>query len=255
VPSVTWRQAQGGRGSRRAHLQGVTRSWPKRPGGMRCGRSRDDSRGHRPAGVAPTAVAQHASGARRLLVVRTHRRAALPPRPGSDPGAPRAGPRRRRRAARDVHRHRTSGERHHRGHRPRRLVARGDPLAACSRLPAGGPAGAVGALQQPIEGDLVENVEVWLNTELARRAHLTDLASLQTARFQDALSRARGVSGLDLLNILFSLTDGVRQAATGVSLGAVLWGYGAWWVRTGRVSRRWRAYCSASIRPHRASCA
>ena len=86
---------------------------------------------------------------------------------------------------------------------------------------------ALEALAQPLTVDLQERVEIWLNGGILARVGSADLAALQAAPYQDALARASGVSGLDLINILHDLGQSARLVLGGLALGAVLWRYGA----------------------------
>ena len=80
-------------------------------------------------------------------------------------------------------------------------------------------------LSQPLHIRVRENIEVWLNERIVEKADTTELIEFQTSEFQNALERARSVSGLDLENILWWLIDSLQQFISVVTLGIVLWRY------------------------------
>ena len=80
-------------------------------------------------------------------------------------------------------------------------------------------------LSQPLHIRVRENIEIWLNARILEKADTTELIEFQTSEFQNALERARSVSGLDLENILWWLIDSLQQFISVVTLGIVLWRY------------------------------
>lgn len=80
-------------------------------------------------------------------------------------------------------------------------------------------------LREPLYTHLGENIEIWINEGITRKVDTTHLIEIQTAEFQDALERARAVSGLALQNILWHLIDSLQQFISVVTLGIVLWRY------------------------------
>ena len=80
-------------------------------------------------------------------------------------------------------------------------------------------------LRQPLHIHVRENIEVWLNERILEKADTTELIEFQTPEFQNALQRARSVSGLDVENILWWFIDSLQQLISVVTLGIVLWRY------------------------------
>ena len=80
-------------------------------------------------------------------------------------------------------------------------------------------------LRQPLHIHVKENIEVWLNERILEKADTTELIEFQTPEFQNALQRARSVSGLDVENILWWFIDSLQQLISVVTLGIVLWRY------------------------------
>ena len=84
---------------------------------------------------------------------------------------------------------------------------------------------AVDLLREPLYIHLGENIEIWINEGVARKVNTTELVELQTGEFQNALGRARGVSGLALQEILWYFVDSLQQFISIATLGIVLWRY------------------------------
>ncbi len=84
---------------------------------------------------------------------------------------------------------------------------------------------AVDLLREPLYIHLGENIEIWINEGVARKVNTTELVELQTGEFQNALGRAREVSGLALQDILWYFVDSVQQFISIATLGIVLWRY------------------------------
>ena len=84
---------------------------------------------------------------------------------------------------------------------------------------------AVDLFREPLYIHLGENIEIWINERVAQKVNTTELIELQTGEFQDALERARGVSGLALQEILWYFVDSLQQFISIVTLGILLWRY------------------------------
>ena len=83
----------------------------------------------------------------------------------------------------------------------------------------------VDLFREPLYIHLGENIEIWINEGVARKVNTTELIELQTGEFQNALERARSVSGLALQNILWYFVDSLQQLISIATLGVVLWRY------------------------------
>ena len=83
----------------------------------------------------------------------------------------------------------------------------------------------VDLFREPLYIHLGENIEIWINEGVARKVNTTELIELQTGEFQNALERARSVSGLALQEILWYFVDSVQQLISIATLGVVLWRY------------------------------
>lgn len=83
----------------------------------------------------------------------------------------------------------------------------------------------VDLLYEPLYIHLGENIEIWINESVTRKVNTTELIDLQTGEFQNALERARGVSGLALQEILWYFVDSLQQLISIVTLGILLWRY------------------------------
>ncbi len=84
---------------------------------------------------------------------------------------------------------------------------------------------AVDLLREPLYIHLGENIEIWINEGIARKVNTTELIEIQTGEFQNALERARSVSGLALQEILWYFVDSLQQFISIATLGIVLWRY------------------------------
>ena len=84
---------------------------------------------------------------------------------------------------------------------------------------------AVDLLREPLYIHLGENIEIWINEGVARKVNTTELIELQTGEFQNALERARSVSGLALQEILWYFVDSLQQLISIATLGILLWRY------------------------------
>ncbi len=114
-----------------------------------------------------------------------------------------------------------------------------------------------------VMADLQERLEIWINHGIMLRAARADLAELQCGPYQDQLSRASGVSGLDLINILGDLTQSAQHLIGALILTGVLWRYGpavpilpllgavATWMRDDRFSSDLYDWDQTQTRPRR----
>ena len=84
---------------------------------------------------------------------------------------------------------------------------------------------SVDLLREPLYIHLGENIEIWINEGIAQKVNRTELVELQTGEFQNALGRAREVSGLALQEILWYFVDSLQQFISVATLGIVLWRY------------------------------
>jgi len=84
-------------------------------------------------------------------------------------------------------------------------------------------AAALDQLRGPIQANLTESVEVWIQSELARRVADAELVDLQSDDFQNRIARARAITGADLVQIISDLTIGTQQLVGAIALGAALW--------------------------------
>ena len=80
-------------------------------------------------------------------------------------------------------------------------------------------------LREPMRLHVRENIEVWINERMVRKAAATELIEFQTSEFQGALERASSISGLELENILWWVVDSIQQLISVVTLGILLWRY------------------------------
>ena len=83
----------------------------------------------------------------------------------------------------------------------------------------------VNHLQEPLGTHLREKIEVRINEGIIRKANETELVELQTGEFQNALARARSVSGLDFDDILWNVVESLQDIISVLTLGIVLWNY------------------------------
>lgn len=83
----------------------------------------------------------------------------------------------------------------------------------------------VDLLREPLYIHLGENIEIWINESVTQKVNSTKLIELQTGEFQNALERARSVSGLALQEILWYFVDSLQHLISITTLGIVLWRY------------------------------
>lgn len=80
-------------------------------------------------------------------------------------------------------------------------------------------------LEGPLGTHLREKIEVVINEGIVQKANTTELVELQTGEFQNALARARSVSGVDFDDILWNIIGSLQYLISVLTLGIVLWGY------------------------------
>ena len=80
-------------------------------------------------------------------------------------------------------------------------------------------------LREPLRFHVGENIEVWVNESIVRKSNTMELVEFQTPDFQNALERARAMSGIALDEIVWWIFDSLQQLISAVALGIVLWRY------------------------------
>jgi len=85
---------------------------------------------------------------------------------------------------------------------------------------------AADQLRQPMQVEVQENMEQWIQANIARAAATIELPELQTAAIQDELARARETSGIDMLNALGHLLEVGEGSVAAISLSLILIHYG-----------------------------
>ena len=80
-------------------------------------------------------------------------------------------------------------------------------------------------LREPLRLHVGENIEVWINESIVRKSNTIALTEFQTPDFQNALARARAMSGIELDEIVWWIFDSLQQLISAVTLGIVLWRY------------------------------
>lgn len=80
-------------------------------------------------------------------------------------------------------------------------------------------------LREPLRLHVGENIEVWINERIVRKSNTIELTEFQTPEFQNALERARAMSGIELDEIVWWIFDSLQQLISAVALGIVLWRY------------------------------
>ena len=83
----------------------------------------------------------------------------------------------------------------------------------------------VDLLREPLRLHVGENIESWINERIVRTSDTVALTEFQTPEFQNALARARDMSGAALDEIVWWLFDSLQQLISAVTLGIVLWRY------------------------------
>ena len=83
----------------------------------------------------------------------------------------------------------------------------------------------VDLLREPLRLHVGENIEAWMNESIVRKSNTIALTEFQTPEFQNALARARAMSGIELDEIVWWIFDSLQQLISAVTLGIVLWRY------------------------------
>ena len=80
-------------------------------------------------------------------------------------------------------------------------------------------------LREPLCLHVGANIETWMNENIVRTSNTIELTEFQTPAFQNALARARAMSGIELDEIVWWIFDSLQQLVSAVTLGIVLWRY------------------------------
>ena len=80
-------------------------------------------------------------------------------------------------------------------------------------------------LREPLRLHVGANIETWMNENIVRTSNTIELTEFQTPEFQNALARARAMSGIELDEIVWWIFDSLQQLVSAVTLGIVLWRY------------------------------
>ena len=80
-------------------------------------------------------------------------------------------------------------------------------------------------LREPLRLHVGANIEAWMNESIVRKSNTIALTEFQTPEFQNALARARAMSGIELDEIVWWIFDSLQQLISAVALGIVLWRY------------------------------
>ena len=83
----------------------------------------------------------------------------------------------------------------------------------------------VDLLREPLRLRVGANIEAWMNENIVRKSNTIALTEFQTPEFQNALARARAMSGIELDEIVWWIFDSLQQLISAVTLGLVLWRY------------------------------
>ena len=83
----------------------------------------------------------------------------------------------------------------------------------------------VDQFREPLRLDVRENIEIWITEKIVQKANAIELTKLQTGDFQNAVERARSMSGDELDEIAWWIVDSIQQIISVVALGLVLWRY------------------------------
>ncbi len=78
-------------------------------------------------------------------------------------------------------------------------------------------------LREPLRLNVRENIEIWISEGIARKSNTIELLEFQTPEFQNALARARTMSGDELEEIVWWIVDSIQQLISVTALGIVLW--------------------------------
>ena len=78
-------------------------------------------------------------------------------------------------------------------------------------------------LREPLRLTVRENIEIWISEGIVRKSNTIELIEFQTSEFQNALARARSMSGDELEEIVWWIVDSIQQLISVTALGIVLW--------------------------------
>ena len=79
-------------------------------------------------------------------------------------------------------------------------------------------------LREPLRFHVRENIEVWISEGIVRKSNTMELIEFQTPEFQNALARARTMTGAELEEIVWWIVDSIQQLISVIALGIILWG-------------------------------
>ena len=83
----------------------------------------------------------------------------------------------------------------------------------------------VDLFREPLRLRVGANIEAWINENIVQKSNTIALTEFQTPEFQNALARARAMSGIELDEIVWWIFDSLQQLISAVTLGLVLWRY------------------------------
>lgn len=83
----------------------------------------------------------------------------------------------------------------------------------------------VDQIREPLRLNVRENIEIWITENIVQKANTIELTELQTGDFQNAMERARSMSGDELDDIAWWIVDSIQQIISVIALGIVLWYY------------------------------
>ena len=83
----------------------------------------------------------------------------------------------------------------------------------------------VDLLREPLRLHVGANIEAWINENIVQKSNTIELTEFQTPEFQNALARARAMSGIELDEIVWWIFDSLQQLISAIALGIVLWRY------------------------------
>ena len=83
----------------------------------------------------------------------------------------------------------------------------------------------VDLFREPLRLRVGANIEAWINENIVQKSNTIALTEFQTPEFQNALARARAMSGIELDEIVWWIFDSLQQLISAITLGIVLWRY------------------------------
>lgn len=78
-------------------------------------------------------------------------------------------------------------------------------------------------LREPLRLYVRENIEVWISEGIVSKSNRMELIEFQTSEFQNALARARTMTGVELEEIVWWIVDSIQQLISVTALGIILW--------------------------------